>query len=74
MAPTPSSPQSQTQSDLSRQLARVLKQRGWRFVGPTTVYSFLQAMGIINDHAEDCVVRAQVEQALDQWQRPADYR
>lgn len=64
-------PQSQSQSDLSRQLARALKQRGWRFVGPTTVYSFLQAMGMINDHSEGCVTRAQVEQARDQWQRPS---
>ncbi len=38
----------------ARELSRDLKRRGWRFVGPTTVFSFLQAMGLINDHAPGC--------------------
>ncbi len=38
-------------------LSRELKRRGWKFVGPTTVYAFMQAMGPVNDHAAACVVR-----------------
>jgi DNA-3-methyladenine glycosylase I len=38
-------------------LAKDLKRRGWTFVGPTTVYAFMQAMGLVNDHAEGCWVR-----------------
>ena len=37
-----------------------LRKQGWKFVGPTTVYAFMQAMGLINDHVEECVIRAQV--------------
>ena len=38
-------------------LSRDLKRRAWTFVGPTTVYSFMQAMGLVNDHLQGCVVR-----------------
>jgi DNA-3-methyladenine glycosylase I len=38
-----------------------LKRRGWRFVGPTTVYAFFEAMGLVNDHLEGCHRRAPVE-------------
>lgn len=38
-------------------LARELKRRKWRFVGPTTAYAFMQAMGLVNDHVEGCVIR-----------------
>lgn len=41
-------------------LSKDLKKRGWAFVGPTTVYAFMQAMGLVNDHAEGCSIRAQV--------------
>lgn len=44
-------------------LAKDLKRRGWRFFGPTTAYAFMQAMGLVNDHTHDCVVRARVEEA-----------
>ena len=44
-------------------LAKELKRRGWRFVGPTTVYAFMQAMGLVNDHLEGCDARAAVERA-----------
>jgi DNA-3-methyladenine glycosylase I len=47
----------------SAALARALKQRGFRFVGPTTVYSLMQAVGIVNDHADGCCVRGEVERA-----------
>lgn len=36
---------------------------GWKFVGPTTVYAFMQAMGLINDHVPDCVIRSKVDHA-----------
>ncbi|MGH8900239.1 MAG: DNA-3-methyladenine glycosylase I [Egibacteraceae bacterium] len=42
----------------SAALARALKSRGFRFVGPTTVYAFMQAMGLVNDHLESCPARA----------------
>ena len=41
----------------SRALARELKRRGWRFVGPTTAYAFMQSMGLVDDHLADCHVR-----------------
>ncbi|HMA15954.1 MAG TPA: DNA-3-methyladenine glycosylase I, partial [Kiloniellaceae bacterium] len=46
------------------------KKQGWRFVGPTTAYSFMQAMGLINDHAEGCVVRTAAERARKKFERP----
>ncbi len=54
----------------SRALAKELKRRGWRFVGPTTVYAFMQAMGLVNDHLEGCAAWASVEQAREQFKRP----
>jgi DNA-3-methyladenine glycosylase I len=45
----------------SEALSRELKRRGFRFVGPTTLYSLMQACGVINDHLSDCFVRAEVE-------------
>lgn len=41
-------------------LSKDLKRRGWTFVGPTTVYAFMQAMGLVNDHLEGCPARAEV--------------
>ncbi|MBX3540332.1 MAG: DNA-3-methyladenine glycosylase I, partial [Chelatococcus sp.] len=55
-------PQTVSTSPSSIALSKDLKKRGWSFVGPTTVYAFMQAMGLINDHAEGCAVR---EQATD---------
>ena len=54
----------------SRALARELKRRGWRFVGPTTVYAFMQAMGLVNDHLEGCDAWASVERARADFARP----
>ncbi len=59
-----------SQTDASRALARELKRRGWTFVGPTTVYAFMQAMGLVDDHLEGCVARARVEEARDALARP----
>ena len=44
-------------------LAKDLKRRGWAFVGPTTVYAFMQAMGMVNDHLEGCAVREPADRA-----------
>lgn len=52
-------------------ISKDLKKRGWRFVGPTTVYAFMQAMGLVNDHAEGCITRAAVAQARAGFQPPA---
>src|SRR5690606_23295827 len=48
-------PQTASTSPASIALSKELKKQGWRFVGPTTVYAFMQAMGLINDHVEGCV-------------------
>ena len=47
-------PQSMTTSAESVALAKELKKRGWKFIGPTTVFAFMQAMGLVNDHLEGC--------------------
>lgn len=46
-----------TQSAESVRLSKELKRRGWSFVGPTTMYAFLQSVGVVNDHLSDCWVR-----------------
>lgn len=45
------------QTDKSKELAKNLKKRGWKFFGPTTAYAFMQAMGLVNDHTDDCFCR-----------------
>jgi len=50
-------------TEMSTRLSKDLKRRGWRFVGPTTLYAFMQAMGLVNDHLEGCFVRDQAEEA-----------
>lgn len=56
-ADAPLDPQSTSTSAESVAMSKDLKKRGWKFVGPTTVFAFMQAMGLVNDHAEDCVMR-----------------
>lgn len=51
-------------------LSRDLKKRGWRFVGPTTMYAFSQAMGLVNDHEHLCAARARVEEARRGFRPP----
>jgi DNA-3-methyladenine glycosylase I len=51
-------------------LAKELKARGFRFVGPTTVHSFMQAMGLVNDHLEGCDAREAVTRARARFERP----
>ena len=51
-------------------LAKDLKKRGWSFVGPTTVYAFMQAMGLVNDHLHDCPARAAALKARRAFKPP----
>jgi DNA-3-methyladenine glycosylase I len=51
-------------------LSKELKKRGWKFVGPTTMYAFMQAMGLVNDHVENCAIRPKVERARKSFKRP----
>ncbi len=51
-------------------ISKDLKKRGWKFVGPTTVYAFMQAMGLVNDHLEGCTCRPEAEAARASFKRP----
>jgi DNA-3-methyladenine glycosylase I len=62
--------QTASTSAESTALSKDLKRLGWKFVGPTTVYAFMQAMGLVNDHVEDCVIHAKVERARTNFRRP----
>ncbi len=55
----------------SRALSKELKRRGFTFVGPTTVYAFMQAMGLVNDHLEGCPARARAAAARRRFRTPA---
>lgn len=63
-------PQTVSTSPQSVALSKDLKQRGWKFVGPTTVYAFMQAMGLVNDHVHACDIRAKAERARAAFRRP----
>ena len=63
-------PQTASTSATSLAVSKDLKKRGWKFVGPTTVYAFMQAMGLVNDHASGCVTRTQVHGARAKFVRP----
>jgi len=58
------------QTPESQAMAKDLKRRGWRFVGPTTVYAFMQAMGLVNDHVDGCAIREPVEVARAEFTPP----
>ena len=51
-------------------LSKDLRKRGWTFVGPTTLYAFMQAVGIVNDHLDGCAFRARAERARRAFARP----
>ena len=55
----------------STAISKDLKKRGWSFVGPTTVYAFMQAMGLVNDHVEGCYCRPEIEEARASFERPS---
>lgn len=63
-------PQTASTSEESKAIAKDLKKRGWKFVGPTTIYAFMQAMGLVNDHAKECISHAIVHNARQQFKRP----
>jgi DNA-3-methyladenine glycosylase I len=63
-------PQTVSTSAESVALSKNLKKLGWKFVGPTTVYAFMQAMGLVNDHVAGCAIRAGVEAARQRFKRP----
>ncbi len=55
---------------VSVRISKDLKKRGWSFVGPTTVYAFMQAMGLVNDHLEGCICRDEIEKERNAFVRP----
>jgi len=55
----------------STALSRALKKRGWTYVGPTTCYAFMQAMGLVNDHLEGCAIRPRAAAARARFTRPS---
>ncbi|PUB47771.1 DNA-3-methyladenine glycosylase I [Pseudomonas marginalis] len=57
-------------SPASVRLSKALKKRGWTFVGPTTMYALMQAMGMVNDHLDGCVCRPKIEELRRQFKRP----
>ena len=59
-----------SQTAESKALSKDLKKRGWKFVGPTTCYAFMQAMGLVNDHVEGCTARAPLEEKRRNFKRP----
>lgn len=54
----------------SQAMSKDLKKRGWKFIGPTTVYAFMQAMGLVNDHLTGCEVRMKIEKTRAAFRRP----
>jgi DNA-3-methyladenine glycosylase I len=63
-------PQTASTSAESIALSKALKKQGWKFVGPTTVYAFMQAMGLINDHVEGCVIQSKVANSRRKFRVP----
>ena len=63
-------PQTVSTSAESLALSKALKKLGWKFVGPTTMYAFMQAMGLINDHVAECIISTKVERARKAFKRP----
>ncbi len=63
-------PQVVSTSPESVAMSKALKKLGWRFVGPTTVYAFMQAMGLVNDHADGCTFRTKADQARKRFKPP----
>jgi len=58
------------QTETSSALAKDLKRRGWSYVGPTTAYAFMQAMGLVNDHVPGCAARERVSRARARFRTP----
>lgn len=58
-------------TDEAKAMSKELKRRGWAFTGPTTAYSFMEAMGLVNDHVSACDLRASVESDRSSFARPS---
>lgn len=58
-------------TDASTRMSKELRRRGFRFVGPTTAYALMQAVGMVNDHVAGCWVRDEVAAAIDAHRRPS---
>jgi DNA-3-methyladenine glycosylase I len=67
---TPEVAHTLSQTEQSQALSKLLRKLGFSFVGPTTMYAFMQSMGVVNDHLEGCAHRASVEQARQAFKRP----
>ncbi len=67
---TPQTLRAMTTSPESTALSKALKKRGFSFVGPTTVYAFMQSMGLVNDHLSGCAVRQEAERERQAFVRP----
>ncbi|MDO6459402.1 DNA-3-methyladenine glycosylase I [Granulosicoccaceae sp. 1_MG-2023] len=64
-------PLTRSVSEASTAMAKDLRKRGWKFIGPTTVYAFMQAMGLVNDHAAGCLFREKARRAREAFTSPA---
>ncbi|WP_170548733.1 DNA-3-methyladenine glycosylase I [Ruegeria atlantica] len=69
-ADNPPAPQTASTSAESIAMSKDLKKRGWKFVGPTTVFAFMQAMGLVNDHAIGCTMREKAAQMRREFIKP----
>ena len=67
---TQAAPQTVSVTEGSKRLSKDLKKMGWKFIGPTTVFAFMQAMGLVNDHNTECVTGAAVAEARERFKRP----
>ncbi len=66
----PPEPQTASTSPESIAMSKDLKKRGWKFVGPTTVFAFMQAMGLVNDHAIGCAMREKAARLRNEFKKP----
>ena len=62
---------TETTTAASKALSKDLKKRGWSFVGPTTAYAFMQAMGLVDDHVDGCLVKKRVNQSRKSFLPPS---
>ena len=67
---TPEVAATLAQTEESLALSKALKKLGFSFVGPTTMYAFMQSMGVVNDHLHGCHAQAKVDEARKAFQRP----
>jgi DNA-3-methyladenine glycosylase I len=59
-----------TTSEAATAMSKDLKRRGWTFVGPTTIYSMMESIGLVNDHLSACALRDEVERGRTRFRRP----